>query len=84
MKLIGRVKFYSLEKGFGFIEANAGGDVFVHNTAIVVPVGDKAYLQRGDIVEFDMGTSKNKRPCAVDVRIVKKADAWIAGRKPKA
>ena len=48
----GTVKWFNSEKGFGFIERENGGDVFVHFSAIVED-GYKA-LEEGQNVEFDI------------------------------
>jgi CspA family cold shock protein len=48
----GKVKWFNAEKGFGFIESNEGGDVFVHFSAIQSE-GFKT-LEEGQEVEFDV------------------------------
>jgi len=48
----GRVKWFSEEKGFGFIERSEGKDVFVYQTAIT-GTGRKV-LQENDRVEFSV------------------------------
>ncbi|MDS3978299.1 cold-shock protein [Staphylococcus capitis] len=48
----GTVKWFNSEKGFGFIERENGGDVFVHFLAIVED-GYKS-LEEGQNVEFDI------------------------------
>ena len=48
----GKVKWFNAEKGFGFIETQEGGDVFVHFSAIQTD-GFKS-LDEGQEVEFDV------------------------------
>lgn len=48
----GTVKWFNSEKGFGFISAEGGNDVFVHFSAIKSD-GYKT-LEEGQKVEFDV------------------------------
>ena len=52
MKEQGTVKWFSNEKGYGFISRDSGDDVFVHHSAIQGE-GFKA-LNEGDNVEFEV------------------------------
>jgi CspA family cold shock protein len=61
----GKVKWFNRTKGFGFIEREAGGDVFVHFSAIQAE-GFKV-LDEGDDVEFDV-VDGPKGPQAANVK----------------
>lgn len=62
----GKVKWFNAEKGYGFIENEEGGDVFVHFSAIAMD-GYKT-LEEGQEVTFDIVESNNnKGPQAANV-----------------
>ena len=50
--MTGKVKWFNAEKGFGFIEREDGGDVFVHFSAI--QAGGFKTLEEGQEVESDL------------------------------
>ncbi|WP_342512170.1 cold shock domain-containing protein [Sporosarcina sp. FSL K6-1522] len=60
----GKVKWFSNEKGYGFIEADDGEDVFVHFTGIVSE-GFKT-LDEGQSVSFEI-IEGNRGPQAANV-----------------
>ncbi|MFT4030431.1 MAG: cold-shock protein [Protaetiibacter sp.] len=61
----GTVKWFNAEKGFGFITAEGGQDVFVHYSAIDM-AGYKV-LEEGQAVTFELGAGP-KGPQAESVR----------------
>ena len=61
----GKVKWFNEKKGYGFIESDEHGDVFVHYSAIEGQ-GFKS-LSEGDDVTFDVADG-NKGLQAVKVR----------------
>jgi CspA family cold shock protein len=63
----GTVKWFSAEKGYGFIAVEGGDDVFVHFSAIQAD-GFKT-LNEGQKVEFDI-INGARGPQAANVRVV--------------
>lgn len=63
----GTVKWFSAEKGYGFISVEGGKDVFVHYSAIM---GDGfRSLQEGQKVQFEIVEGR-KGPQAANVSVV--------------
>ena len=60
----GKVKWYNEIKGFGFIETETGGDIFVHRTGLESPFGG---LQPEQEVVFDTRQGE-KGPVAFNVK----------------
>lgn len=63
----GVVKWFSDQKGYGFIQRDSGGDIFVHHTAIKGS-GFRS-LAEGERVEFTVGQGR-KGLAAQDVQKV--------------
>ena len=64
----GTVRWFNNQKGYGFITAEDGKDVFVHFSGLNME-GFKT-LEEGAAVEFDI-TDGAKGPQAVNVEVVK-------------
>lgn len=63
----GTVKWFNEKKGFGFIQQDDGGDVFVHFSAI--QDGGFKTLREGQRVRFEVGSGR-KGPAAEKVQIL--------------
>jgi CspA family cold shock protein len=61
----GKVKWFNASKGYGFIQADSGKDIFVHHSAIEGE-GFRT-LEEGQRVSFEEEMGK-KGPAAVKVR----------------
>jgi CspA family cold shock protein len=60
----GTVKFFNVEKGFGFIKHdNSNTETFVHKSAL------RRIIKEGDVVEFELQQG-NKGMNAVNVEII--------------
>lgn len=64
----GTVKWFNNQKGYGFISAETGNDVFVHYTGLNQE-GFKS-LEEGAAVEFDV-VDGDRGPQATNVTVVK-------------
>lgn len=64
----GKVKWYSQQKGYGFIEQDGGKDVFVHVSA--VEKSAMTTLTEGQRVSFDIESGKQGKTHAVNLRAV--------------
>ncbi len=80
-KIIGEVKFFNDQKGYGFIGVQGQEDVFVHFSAIKTATGanhdgqqEFRKLSQGDKVEFEIEETfekGKKQQRAAHVRVVK-------------
>ena len=61
----GVVKWFNEQKGYGFIQKDEGGDIFVHHSGILGE-GFKT-LKEGEKVEFDTEET-DKGPRAISVK----------------
>jgi cold shock protein len=68
-RVVGQVKWFNAEKGFGFITApNGGADIFVHFSAI--ESSGYRSLNEGDKVEFEVVDGKKGKQ-ASGVKVLK-------------
>jgi CspA family cold shock protein len=63
----GKVKWFNENRGFGFIENDEGGDLFVHHSAI--QAGGFKALSEGQRVSFDVAQGA-KGPAAENVKLL--------------
>ena len=61
----GKVKFFNISKGFGFITQNEGSDIFFHVSEL-----NGSTANEGDKVEYEIAEGR-KGPCAVNIREVR-------------
>lgn len=66
--MLGRVKFFNGDKGFGFIIGKDNEDYFYHSSQ----VKDFRLVEMGDLVEFEP-SENNKGKNAIKIKVMKKA-----------
>jgi len=72
--MTGRILWFDVKKGFGFIKSDEGGDVFVHYSKILAEPGEFRVLDEGDAVEFELFFADRgdgqKKPQAKAVKVL--------------
>ena len=74
----GKVKWYDVEKGFGFLSRDGGNDVFVHSSAL--PEGVTS-LKPGTRVEFGVAEGRRGEQ-ALSVRLLDPLPSVAKGMRP--
>lgn len=73
----GKVKWFNLAKGYGFIEPEEGGaDAFVHISA--VQEAGLNTLREGQALEYDMGEGKTGKLCALNLKLLEADESAAA------
>jgi len=67
-KYSGSVKWFDNERGYGFISANEGNDVFLHHSQ-VKEKGNNKDIHEGEALTFDI-VEDQKGPTAINVQKV--------------
>ena len=66
VRLSGKIKMFSTQGGYGFLEPLSGGkDIFFHISNVV----DNKILEKSDEVEYTL-SSNDKGPRAIDIQVV--------------
>ncbi len=65
----GRVKFFNVDRGYGFIAPDGGGsDVFVHISA--VEAAGMTILVAGQLLAYEIGVARDGRSKAINLRLL--------------
>ncbi len=56
--MTGTVKFYDTSRGFGFLAAPDGSEIFVHHSKLQSQGAGRASLRKGDRVSFDLAVGR--------------------------
>jgi CspA family cold shock protein len=76
----GKVKWYSAEKGFGFVSQEEGEDVYVGSSALPAGVQE---LKAGQKVEFGIAAGR-RGPQALSLKVVEPPPSVVRARREAA
>jgi len=66
----GRVKFFNVDRGYGFIAPDGGGsDVFVHISAVEA-AGMTILVVAGQLLAYEIGVARDGRSKAINLRLL--------------
>jgi len=84
--MIGKVIWFDVKKGFGFIKSEDGKDVFAHYSKILAEPGEFRLLEENEQVEFDLVMSDRgdggQKPQAVNIKRKGGGDEILRENKP--
>jgi len=67
----GILKWFNVEKGYGFIKAEKGADVFVHVSTVNSANIDPGNFKEGQKVSFDVASNKDGKLSAINLKLIK-------------
>lgn len=83
----GKVLWFDVKKGFGFIRSEDGQDVFAHYSKILANPGEFRLLEENEEVEFEIFISKradgSDKPQAKDIKRKEGGGEILREGKPK-
>lgn len=67
----GKLKWFNVEKGYGFIKPDKGADVFVHISTLNSANIDPNTFKEEQRVSFDLTTNRDGKVSATNLKLVK-------------